>query len=512
MSPDLRVPTEPAPVPLTDAELATVESEIALLIAAKTSEANEKLFALQARVIASPAETLRGCVSKLRVIFDPDNGPCAAAIEDRELAAVAQVVNVIDRAIAPDAAGEVEIPTATLAHATDAVRRLLDPAMGIEAMLDDREYFNYHTYRLSLDLVGQIVERAIERASGNVEPPAARAEDGGDVAAETPEASARVKFEPLKAGGDAALVDAAQKLNRMIEKFEALPPLADGDATDERMQDEHERWFAIKRFIADTPAQGLTGCLVKLRELVLSLHGPIDIGDSDTRDIEAFREMVEVIERINAPPAIGADAAVIAAGREADRLNAEIEVEDDDDARMEMIPKAQEAAGTVMTTPINTLAGAACVVRCLIAPVTGIDTILKDHEYRTYLTGLNHVLAVIERMAATPADDTDSALLDAEREFYASIATTEQWSTDNPDKSLEDNPEWVRCQELYDHALALVPTSAAGAVSILRVMLCPDWGARETAPGNIGEILARVLRGFVGDFTRASEAAKGGAS
>ena len=74
MSPDLRPPPDPEREPLTDAELATVENETARLIAAKDTEA---LFTLQERVIASPAKTLRGCAAKLRVIFDPDHGPCA---------------------------------------------------------------------------------------------------------------------------------------------------------------------------------------------------------------------------------------------------------------------------------------------------------------------------------------------------------------------------------------------------------------------------------------------------
>lgn len=76
--------------------MATVESEIARLIAAKTTEDNDKLFASQERMIASPAETLRGCAAKLRVIFDPRNGPCPANIEAREFAAVAQIVEVIE--------------------------------------------------------------------------------------------------------------------------------------------------------------------------------------------------------------------------------------------------------------------------------------------------------------------------------------------------------------------------------------------------------------------------------
>ena len=98
---DFRAPSEPDRTPLTDAELVTVESEIARLIAAHTTEDNDKLLALQERVIVTPAKTLRGCAAKLRVIFDPDNGPCAAAIEAREFAAVAQVVEVIERAITP---------------------------------------------------------------------------------------------------------------------------------------------------------------------------------------------------------------------------------------------------------------------------------------------------------------------------------------------------------------------------------------------------------------------------
>ena len=74
-------------VPLTDAELVEVEREIARNIAARAAEPpavsiedenrrlepyNTKLFALQNRVTATPAETLRGCAAKLRVLFDPD--------------------------------------------------------------------------------------------------------------------------------------------------------------------------------------------------------------------------------------------------------------------------------------------------------------------------------------------------------------------------------------------------------------------------------------------------------
>ena len=118
MSPDLRAPPDPERTPFTDAELATVESEVARLIAADDAEA---LFVLQERVIASSAETLRGCAAKLRVLFDPDHGLCAAAIEDREFAAVAQVVAVIERAITL-AKGE-EILVGDLAKGRPAMER-----------------------------------------------------------------------------------------------------------------------------------------------------------------------------------------------------------------------------------------------------------------------------------------------------------------------------------------------------------------------------------------------------
>ena len=173
MSPDLRPPPDPERDPLTDAELATVESEIARLIAAKDAE---RQIALQERVIATPAETLRGCAAKLRVIFDPDNGPCAGnTIEPHEFAAVAQVVDVIERAIALDEfvtlAMETAVPVkttpvATLAGAAAVVRCLLDRVVGIDSIMKEPDY---QACVKGLTHVLAVIERAIMPPTDNAD-------------------------------------------------------------------------------------------------------------------------------------------------------------------------------------------------------------------------------------------------------------------------------------------------------------------------------------------------------
>ena len=89
---DLRAPSEPDRTPLTDAELIDAPREVARMLAARNAEPDavsfedeqrrispyhDQLFAFQERVIDSPVETLRGCAAKLKLLFDPDHGPCA---------------------------------------------------------------------------------------------------------------------------------------------------------------------------------------------------------------------------------------------------------------------------------------------------------------------------------------------------------------------------------------------------------------------------------------------------
>lgn len=216
----LRNSPEPEWTPLTDAELIDAPQEVARILAARNAEPDtvsledeqrridpyyDRLFAFQERVIVSPAETLRGCVSKLKVIFDADNGPCATAIKDREFAAVAQVVAVIERAILPppdnaDAAlfavdqrmadlraerelvpldaeedhdrincqlielndATLKTPVKTLADAACILRRLLDPGMGVGP---DGESSGLHV--VAVQHVLAVVERAAAKGGAS---------------------------------------------------------------------------------------------------------------------------------------------------------------------------------------------------------------------------------------------------------------------------------------------------------------------------------------------------------
>ena len=109
----------------------------------------------------------------------------------------------------------------------------------------------------------------------------------------------------------------------------------------------------------------------------------------------------DTIERSTPPTARETpDAAVIAASREALRLVKEGNATDDDDAGYELQSQAEEARNLAMRTPVETLAGAAAVVRCLIIESVGIRTMLSDAEEQMCIKALAHVLAVVEREAA----------------------------------------------------------------------------------------------------------------
>ena len=126
----------------------------------QATEDNDKLFALQERVIASPAETLRGCVSKLRVIFDPNNGPCAAAIEAREFAAVAQVVEFIERTITP--------PPDNADAALFGVEQQIANLRAERAKLSDEEVNDDPLYDQMSDLDDMVLETPVQTMAGAV--------------------------------------------------------------------------------------------------------------------------------------------------------------------------------------------------------------------------------------------------------------------------------------------------------------------------------------------------------
>ena len=202
------------------------------------------------------------------------------------------------------------------------------------------------------------------------------------------------------------------------------------------------------------------------------------------------------------PAPDNADAALFGVEQRISELRAEwdrLPEMEEDDLRHGLLDQIIDLDVMVLQTPVKTMAGAVYVLRRLADPILGVAVNRTATELHP--NAVRHVLTVVEREATMSVGDgmsatEDTALIRAEREFHASVATTEQWSADNPDKSLEDNPEWTRCQELYDHVLAYVPAGPAGAAAILRVLLYRDWCVHAGAPDNIGDILAHVLRAF----------------
>ena len=312
---------------------------------------------------------------------------------------------------------------------------------------------------------------------------------------------------PSAPAGDEALILAERELHEAataLEKWCAENPGVDHDRTEEWARISTIYW---DRILGADPA-GVDGAAVMLRALIdqdMGLKGgiPHNIADIVTRVSRA-------VDRGAAIPATmrveyAGDDALVKAEQEMHEVGktllAEAKGKDHDFDQNPSYARHEALENLIAETPAKTIHGALAKLRWVLDSDFGLPRMVSDGVMRdSHLPALQQILETLEGVAgqtkpqaAEPSED-DTALIAAEREFYASVATTEQWTADNPDKSLEDNPEWARCQELYDDVLALVPAGAVGVAAILRVLLYREWCNPDGSPGNMGDILAHVLR------------------